>query len=94
MQFAHEQTLQTSNLGVPMWFLKNFGFSIRNSSDRDSKDWGIMLFVGKYIPSNLFATENKLIEGIYVELNLQNDKWFINGFYDPHKNTIVPIATN
>ena len=53
-----------------------------------------MLFVGEYIPSNLFAIENKHIEGIYVELNLQNDKWFINGFYDPHKNTIVPIATN
>ena len=53
-----------------------------------------MLFVGEYIPSNLFAIENKPIEGIYVELNLQNDKWFINGFYDPQKNTIVPIATN
>ena len=51
-----------------------FGFSIQYRSDRDSKGVGIMVFVREDIPSNLLAIENKPIEGLYVELNLRNDK--------------------
>ena len=47
-----------------------------------------MLFVRKNILSNLPARENKPIEGLYIELKLRNDKWFINCYYNPHKNTI------
>ena len=34
-----------------------------------------MLFVREDIPSDLLAIENEPLEGLYVELNLRNDKW-------------------
>ena len=45
-----------------------------------------MLFVREDIPSNLVEAEAKPIEGFYIKLNLRNDKWLLNCFYDPHKN--------
>ena len=49
--------------------IENFlidGFSIPYHSDHDSKGGGIMLFMREDILSNLIATENKPIEGLYV----------------------------
>ena len=63
------------------------GFSTPYHSDRDFKVGGIILFLREDIPSNLLATENKPIEGLYVELSLWNDKWLTNCFYNPHTNT-------
>ena len=47
-----------------------------------------MLYVRKYIPSNFLASDNKPIESLYVELNLQNVKMLINCSYNPHKAEI------
>ena len=47
-----------------------------------------MLFVREDIPSNLIEAEAKPIEGFYIELNLRNDKWLLNCFYNRHKNNI------
>ena len=68
-------------------FLIN-GFTTPCRSDRDAKGGGITVFVREDIRSNLLATENKPIEGLYVELNLRNDKWFINCSCNLHQNTI------
>ena len=43
----------------------------------------IILYV---IPSNLLAFEDKLIESLFIELNLQNTKILINCSYNPHKS--------
>ena len=64
------------------------GFSSPYRLDRDSKGVGIMLYVREDIPSNFLASDNKLIESLYVELNLQNVKILINCFYNPHKAEI------
>ena len=49
---------------------------------------GLMLFVRKDIPSNLFKAEEKPTEDFYIELNLRNDKWLIDCSCNPHKNNI------
>ena len=46
--------------------------------DRDSKGGGIMLYVRDDIPSSLLAFEDKPIESLFIELNLQNTKILIN----------------
>ena len=40
------------------------------------------------IPSNLVEAEAKPIKGFYIELNLRNNKWLLNSFYNLHKNDI------
>ena len=45
-----------------------------------------MLFVREDITSNLDEAEAKPIEGFYIELNLGNDKWFLNCSDHPHEN--------
>ena len=55
------------------------GFSSPYRLDRDSKGGGITNFV---------ASDNKPIESLYVELNLQNVKMLINCSYNPHKADI------
>ena len=64
------------------------GFSSPYRLDRDSKGGGIMLYVREDIPSNFLASDNKPIESLYVELNLQNVKMLINCSYNPHKAEI------
>lgn len=43
-------------------------------SARYSRDKGITRFISEDIPSNPLTIENKLIEGLYVEINFRNDK--------------------
>ena len=57
------------------------GFSTPYRLDRESKGGGIMLFVRAEIPSNLLALEEKSIESLFTELNLQNAKILINCSY-------------
>ena len=48
-----------------------------------------MSYVREDIPSNLLATDEKnLIESVYVELNLRNEKWLISCSYNPNKTMI------
>ena len=47
-----------------------------------------MLYVREDIHSNLIAFEDKPIQSVYIELNLQNTKILINCFYNPHKSKI------
>ena len=50
--------------------------------DRDSKGGGIMLHVTTDVPSNPFAFEEKPIESLFIELNLQNtNKLFLQHSY-------------
>ena len=64
------------------------GFSSPYRLDRDSKGGGIMLYIREDIPSNFVASDNKPIESLYAELNLQNIKMLINCSYNPHKADI------
>ena len=64
------------------------GFSTPYRLDRNSNGGGLILFVREDIPSILAETESKPIEGFYIELNLRNDKWLLNCYYNPHKNNI------
>ena len=64
------------------------GFSSPYRLDRDSKGGGIMLYIREDIPSNFVASDNKPIESLYVELNLQNVKMLINCSYNAHKADI------
>ena len=64
------------------------GFSTPYRLDRNAKGGGIMLYVREDIPSNLLATENSPLEGLYIELNLKNKKWLINCSYNPHRKNI------
>ena len=64
------------------------GFSKPYKLDCDSLVGGILLYFREDIPANLIEIETKRIEGIYVEINLRNDKWLINCLYNPHKNMI------
>ena len=69
------------------------GFSTPYSLDCNSKGGGIMLYVRADIPSNLLAFEDKPIESLFIELNLQNTKILINCSYNPHKSEIKKHLT-
>ena len=45
--------------------------------DCDNSGGDIMLFVREDISCKLLFVENHPIEGFYVEVNLQNSKWFL-----------------
>ena len=64
------------------------GFSTPYRLDWNSNGGGLMLFVREDIPSDLVEAEAKPIESFYIELNLRNDKWLLNCFYNLHKNNI------
>ena len=69
------------------------GFSTSYKLDRDSKGGGIMLYVRTDIPSDLLAFEDKPIESLFIELNLQNTKILINCSYNPHKSELKKHLT-
>ena len=52
-----------------------------------------MLYVRADIPSNLLDFEDKRIERLFIELNLQNTKIVINCSYNPHKSEIKKHLT-
>ena len=68
-------------------------FSTPYRLDRDSKGGRIMLYVRADIPSKLLAFEDKPIESLFIELNLQNTKLLINCSYNPHKSEIEKHLT-
>ena len=56
--------------------------------DRNAKGGGILLYVREDIPSNLITVDINPTESFYVELNLRNNRWFINCSCKPHKSLI------
>ena len=52
-----------------------------------------MLYVTADIPSNLLAFEDKPIESLFIELNLQNTKILMNCSNNPHKSEIKKHLT-
>ena len=54
------------------------GFSTPDRLDHDSKGGGIKLYVKTDIPSNILAFEDKSIESLFYDLNLQDTKILIN----------------
>ena len=54
---------------------------------------GIILYLRADIPSNLLAFEDKPIESLFVERNLQNTEILISCSYNPHKSEIKKHLT-
>ena len=52
------------------------------------RDHVICIYVRQHIPSNLIASEDKPIESLFIELNLQNTKILINCSYNSIKSNI------
>ena len=50
------------------------GFSAPLRLDRNDKGGGIILYIREDIQSRLVSTESSQVEGIFVEINLQNKK--------------------
>ena len=64
------------------------GYSAPYRIDGTCHGGSLMLFVRNDIPSKLLLTENALIEGFYIEINLRKKKWLICGSYNPHRTSI------
>ena len=62
------------------------GFSPPYRLDRDCG--GIMLYIREDIFSNVLGTDKEPIESLYVELNLQNEKYLMKCSYNLHKTMI------
>ena len=63
-----------TDAGFPIGqFLFN-GYSTPFRLDRNAHGEGILLYVREDIPSKLLFDEENLIEGSFVEINLQNKK--------------------
>ena len=69
------------------------GFRTLYRLDRDSKGGGIMLYIRADVPLNLLAIEDKPIENLFIELNLQNTKILTNCSFNPHKSEIKTHLT-
>ena len=52
-----------------------------------------MLYVRADIPSNILSFEDKPIESLFIEFNLQNTKILINCSYNTHKSEIKKHLT-
>ena len=66
-------------------FLLN-GCSTPLRLDRNAHGGGILLYVSEHIPLKLLLAEENLIEGFFVEINLQNKKkWPLNCSYNAKK---------
>ena len=65
-----------------------YGFSQPYMIDRNSSGGVIIFYVREEIPSNLTKIGFLLIEGLYIELKLRKEKWFINCSYNPRRNGI------
>ena len=65
------------------------GFSSPYRLDCDPKGGAIMVYVRADILSNLLSFEDKPIESLFIELNLQNTKILINCSYNPHKSVSI-----
>ena len=54
----------------------------RNSNTRD------MLFVRGDVPAKLIISETPSVQGLYIEVRLRKQRWFISCSYNPNKSII------
>ena len=60
------------------------GYSTRFRLDDNAHGEGILLYVREDIPSKFLLVEENTIEGLFVEINLQNKRtWLIGCSYKP-----------
>ena len=65
------------------------GYSTSFRLDRNAHGGGILLYVREDIPSQLLIVKENLIEGFFVEINLQNKKtWLLSCSYNPKKTSL------
>ena len=64
------------------------GYSKPYIIDRNCDGGGKMLYVRADIRSKPLSIDLLLIEGFYVEINLQKKKWLLGCSYNPNKNAI------
>ena len=71
-------------------------FSPPFRKDRDSQGGGILIYVRENIPCRLlnYATLPNDIEGIFIELSIDRNKWLMMGGYNPHKHCISYFLNN
>ena len=62
-------------------------FSEPHRLDRDENGGGLLLYIHTSIPSKLIKTETSY-EGLFVEININKQKWLLACSYNPHLNTI------
>ena len=62
------------------------GYSSPFREDRNSHGGGLLIYVREDIPCKRLKTNNisSDIEGIFIELNLNNNKWLLMGGYNPN----------
>ena len=71
------------------------GYSKPFRRDRNSHGGGILIYIRDDIPCKEIKTQ-KLpgdIEGIFIEINLRNNKWILIGGYNPQKESICYFLT-
>ena len=57
--------------------------------DRNRNGGGMLLYIGKDIPSNLLHTDD-IVEGFYLEISIRKKKWLLGCSCNPHKRYISP----
>ena len=62
------------------------GYSSPFREDRNSHGGGLLIYIREDIPCKRLKTPNisSDIEGIFIELNLNNNKWLLMGGYNPN----------
>ena len=66
------------------------GFGIPFRVDRNAHGGGLIVYIREEIPCKELNRRNlpKDIEGIFIELNINRNKWFLMGGYNPSKDSI------
>ena len=65
------------------------GFSAPFRFERNNKWGGILMYIREDIPSRqLFCKSQCRIDIVSGEINLRKGQWFLNGSYNPHRNSI------
>ena len=65
------------------------GYSTPFREDRNSHGGGVLIYVREDIPCKRLKTDKISgdIEGIFIELNINNNKWFLMGGYNPNNES-------
>ena len=65
------------------------GYPTPFREDRNSHGGGVLIYVREDIPCKRLKTDKTSgdIEGIFIELNINNNKWFLMGGYNPNNES-------
>ena len=64
------------------------GFNTPFRLDRNSNGRDIMLFVRWDVPAKLITSETPSVQGLYIEVRLRKQRWFIRCSYNPNESII------